>query len=468
MSSQRSFRFCSWLRSLRIPSLVTQSIRAQQFIRWGCVLGLLPCVLWACGGTIPPPALPTQTGEAASPLGPSYVLIPVPGEDDSLLGRILLAPPEPGRSLDEVSRPNPCLDKLAAAKSSKLQNEYLDAQDVSMGGAAKATLAGFGFSGQVSRATHFVYRLKTERKVSRVDTSEYEACCKEKGCGYGYISALVDGSGEYAAAREINGSGKVDFALASAEGSLSLSALSRRKVRGFLAVVITVTDSKSTVTLGPLGAIQAAGISEATLPESIKEIYDKEKIFIVSGTGPLNYQLKDARGALTENDFVRRFRDVTGSRELDPQEQRRNSTALWGGGALVTAGVAAVVGGGILLSSGSSDTDDGGKKAAGAALTGVGIGGPMITGVVIWGVTKYDGSPEDHNIPERQARLLVDRYNRALLRKTLRQLEDGRKQSRDNLPTYSPSQAMGPPQPLVRTVVSPALGGGVLVLQGSF
>src|SRR5438874_467846 len=76
-------------------------------------LAALLVVATGCTGNVP---LPKTSGapdlRGGNPLGPSYVLIPVPNEDAGLLGRILPAPPAPGRSLDETARANPCADKL--------------------------------------------------------------------------------------------------------------------------------------------------------------------------------------------------------------------------------------------------------------------------------------------------------------------------------------------------------------------
>ncbi|HEY8091985.1 MAG TPA: hypothetical protein VIF09_29185, partial [Polyangiaceae bacterium] len=104
---------------------------------------------------------------AAAPLGPSYVLIPLPGDDDSLLGRILESMPEPGRSLDEVARPNPCEDKLAPAQTRPSANTFEDAQEMTAGAQARAVLGVFGFQGDASQASHFLYKLETEKRETR-------------------------------------------------------------------------------------------------------------------------------------------------------------------------------------------------------------------------------------------------------------------------------------------------------------
>src|SRR5690606_13792108 len=100
------------------------------------------------------------------------------------------------------------------------------AEELAGSASAGALLGTFGFSADARRATHFVYELGTDRRVSVVDTAAYAACCAEKGCGYGYVSALVHGSGEYATGEESAASGGVDIpAIASASGQVSLRVL---------------------------------------------------------------------------------------------------------------------------------------------------------------------------------------------------------------------------------------------------
>ena len=95
----------------------------------------LVSTLTACH-TVPRPLFANDKTTEASPLGPSYVLLPLPGDDDGLLGRVLPALPEQGRALDEIARPNPCEAHLEEARETALSNHFEDAQDVS--GSARA------------------------------------------------------------------------------------------------------------------------------------------------------------------------------------------------------------------------------------------------------------------------------------------------------------------------------------------
>jgi len=230
-------------------------------------------VLFAMTGCneIPRPRVPGGDAASGNPLGPSYVLIPLPSDDDALLGRILPELPEGGRSLEEIAQPNPCAEYLSDAKTTPLASSFDYAQELEMGAHAKVALSTFGFSGDAERATHFVYQLKTEKRVARVDTNEYVTCCKENDCGYGFISTLIYGEGEYKTGEESRVTADVNVAVvASVGGSASLKILNKRKVKGWIAALVRVTDKKQKGQVGALGVAQAAGIDEEKIAEHVR------------------------------------------------------------------------------------------------------------------------------------------------------------------------------------------------------
>lgn len=398
------------------------------------------------------PRAPTGGASAsdANPLGASYVLIPLPSEDDSILGRILPDPPAPGRSLEETARANPCADKLSEARTSPTASSFEDAQELQVQGKARAMLGAFGFSGDAERATHFVYKLETSKRVSRQDTADYNACCAQKGCGYGYVSALVYGEGEYATGEEARGSAQVDvMSIGSASGGARVKVLHKRKVKGWLAAVVTVTDPKKGEALGPLGVAHAAGITEAGVPETVKKLYDREKIDVKTEAGGAFVFMSDKDGPVKENEFVRRYRNVTGATDLDDVETRRNKVSFYTSGALTA--VSALVGiYGFLtttracqasdvrndfVDSDCKPRDSGGKfpvsenifdktrdvsNPPGVIMAGVGTAGTV--GFGIWFLAaafKTDGQANEHILTEHDAVLYANRYNRALLRRTI-------------------------------------------------
>jgi hypothetical protein len=177
-----------------------------------------------------------------NPLGPSFWLNPAPSDDDGLLGRTFLKPPDTALTLEEQSRPNPCADKLLAAKLAEAPNKYENAIDVKSSASGGALLSLFGFSADFSSATHLVYKVNTQKKLTRLDTSEYETCCKTNQCGWGYVSSLIFGEGEYASAQETSASAGGSYTVVTLRGSTSFKILNKKDIKGFLAAVITAHD----------------------------------------------------------------------------------------------------------------------------------------------------------------------------------------------------------------------------------
>lgn len=177
-----------------------------------------------------------------NPLGPSFWLVPTPSEDTGLLGRTFVRPPDATFSLEEQSQPNPCEAELSAAAPANMSNHYENAIDVSSSANGRALLGVYGFSGEAASASHLLYKVSTARKLTRLDTTAYVECCKTHACGWGYVSALVYGEGEYVSARDSSASGAASYQLVTAEGKTSYKALDRKQIRGWLAAVITAHD----------------------------------------------------------------------------------------------------------------------------------------------------------------------------------------------------------------------------------
>lgn len=170
----------------------------------------------------------------------NYRTIPVPSEDDSILGRIVVREPVAATSFEAEARPNPCEQYLEPVRESAMVQEIHRAQSLGTGVEAKATLQGFGFSTSVENDTHLVFDLTTSRKHVRRDTAEYTACCRDHDCGFGYISTLAYGRGEYASGHETRVKGEADYlGLAGAAGTVDIAATERKQVRGWVMAVVT-------------------------------------------------------------------------------------------------------------------------------------------------------------------------------------------------------------------------------------
>lgn len=433
----------------------------RQTSRLLILASILAPILVACGGA--PPKLRQRNFEeeqASNPLGPSYLLMPLPSEDSSVLGRILTAPPEAGRSLDEISRPNPCADKLTPQQEAAQSAEFNDARELKVSGSTKAMLGAFGFSADADHATHFVYKLSTDKRVGRTDTTEYTTCCQQKGCGYGFVGALVHGEGEYATGEETSGSGSANVMMVgSAQGRVSLKTLHKRKVKGYVAAIVVVTDTSKVKPTDPLGLAAEAGVQLETNNQSLKDIAEHEKVSVAQvGT---SYVFSSSTGTMTENEFVRRYRNVTGSEELDEFEHRRNKPMLYLTGSLFAASAAlAVVGTAFAKGPCNAAEEDSGnfspfsgscwKDASGATnyrKTGsyptfnpdgssvrpgmAGLAWIGYVGVVPLGfwfftkLAKYNGDESDHDLTYDQAIVYRDKYNRALIKRTHKRVNSG-------------------------------------------
>lgn len=286
-------------------------------------------------------------------------------------------------------------------------------------------------------------------------TTEYEECCAKKQCGYGYVSALIYGDGEYATGEETSVTASVDvLKFASASGTTQLKVLHKRKIKGYLAAVINITSKvpekeAAAKKLTPFGAGFEVDIKDESDSEMVKSVVNKEKIEVQSQGR--DYFFKDGVGAkLTENEFVRRFQTITGSDELNDVVSRRNKGGIYSGAIATGIGVAAI--GGTLpvfLSAckySSSTTDDttpgctkdkfntesGGYKAAlyGAIIGGaIGLYGAYALIVGLGSDTAYDGTETDHKLTEIDARVYAGQFNKALVRKTVKELQKARSRS---------------------------------------
>ena len=378
-----------------------------------------------CGSTPTPRSTATNTPtEPKLPIGDEYVLVPGPSDDDTILGRIIVSAPQAGEPIAKLIQPNPCADKLEPAKTFAMTAAYEDAEELAVGAKASATLGLFGFGADVSHATHFLYKLAPQKKVVRADTTEYAACCAEKGgnaCGYGYVQSIVYGDGEYATGEETNASAGVDIvSVGSTSGAVALKVLHRKKVHGYFAIGVHPRDPSKKDDVGPLGVAKAAGISETSASDQVKAIYESQKMKV--GVSPYGgYAFSDAQGFVSENEFVRRYRAATGEKDLDDVETHRAKFQLYGGITML------VVGAGLTTASLAFGNLKGNDPPTIAAFTGgftLLVAGVPLT---IFGLVFGEGAPNDHLLTEYDARIYAEKHNRKLLRKSIHDVESTRK-----------------------------------------
>jgi hypothetical protein len=176
-----------------------------------------------------------------------------------------------------------------------------------------------------------------------------------------------------------------------------------------------------------------------------------------SGLGPNDWWFCQHGGAMTENDFIRRYEHLTRSREARWALKMRNKATIIVSAILGAGGVAMAAWG---LSRVTRPCDPAGDMMNDACLTGgafdpnkstvdllpmlIGIGGAMIwlctTAVVA--ASRFDGLPTEHHLTRDLAASLTAKYNAAL-----------EANIRDGKPATAP-----PPAP-PRASVTPYFGG---------
>lgn len=207
---------------------------------WG-VLGVVALTL-GC--------LPLQTAYDAqrdNPLGPSFWIVSTPSSDEGLLGRAFTRPPDAALTLEEQSAPNPCAAHLSPRREARMPNHYENAIATTGSASGGALLANYGFAAEASSATHLLYKVTTSSKVTQLDTTEYQACCKERGCGWGYVQSLVLGEGEYAAGSEATASAQGNYTVVSGRAKRSFRVSNTKAIKGYLAAVIVAHDRSQAV-----------------------------------------------------------------------------------------------------------------------------------------------------------------------------------------------------------------------------
>lgn len=161
-----------------------------------------------------------------------------------------------------------------------------------------------------------------------------------------------------------------------------------------------------------------------------REVFEQSAIALcVDNDKKMEWWFCDQGSRYTENAFVRKYREVTGQRDLDAFEVNRNDASV------VWPSVA--IGGGALLAVGSlpvlyfSTVDKSTVPALSTEINGTNVGlaagsfGLLVgLGVSAWGgwmmveaLEFSDGKPGDHTLKEAAAREAADRHNAALAQK---------------------------------------------------
>lgn len=175
----------------------------------------------------------------------------------------------------------------------------------------------------------------------------------------------------------------------------------------------------------------AQGVSDARLLSFAKSRYRAGRVSVERTDR--SFVLKAGDGtALTEAEFSRRFTAVTGKAELRRLEAPHHATWFWAGVVAGGGGTGLALVAIICELSPCMRPDRSAVFSWHEGMTLLGIGsGILAAGATIATIAwnSRDGSPEMHRLDEFEALPLTDRYNEALMQKTLEDIKRGSKPS---------------------------------------
>jgi hypothetical protein len=178
---------------------------------------------------------------------------------------------------------------------------------------------------------------------------------------------------------------------------------------------------------GGMGTLRAD--PSLNLTTRAREVYaEKEMNVCVDEDDRVKWWFCDKRNRYTENEFIRDYKKVTRSNDLDKFEQNRNPEGLALPVGLIAggAGVAVLIGGPFLyltyvdssiVPALSQDSGDGTPLGGAIALSAIVVGGAMAVygAILVPSALEFtDGAPTDHSMKEPKAREAAGKYNAAL------------------------------------------------------
>ncbi len=196
---------------------------------------------------------------------------------------------------------------------------------------------------------------------------------------------------------------------------------------------------RGTGSIGPSGGLPALRATpNLALGARAKEVYDQQVMDICVDEGDrLKWWFCDKKERYSENAFVRKYRELTGRRDLDNYETNRNPSGLLIPGALVGGGAGLVVLGLPVAYYTYVDTTsvpalskDNGNGSLGGTLSisaiAIGAGAAIYGGILLVDALKFtDGELTDHTLKEPDARAAAARYNDALAEKVSKEYGTG-------------------------------------------
>jgi hypothetical protein len=158
----------------------------------------------------------------------------------------------------------------------------------------------------------------------------------------------------------------------------------------------------------------------------VAEIVSAEEADVCGEGASWTFCIGRARSSITENEFVRRYKRVTGQGDLNRFLRPRNPGSLIAWSVLAAGGLGLMIYGLVALYDPcpmgmpmcSPPTN---RTSQTLALVG-GLGAAAAGGMLVFALVRGDGKPTEHLISEYEARIFVGRYNAALAERVRREL----------------------------------------------
>lgn len=348
------------------------------------VVGLIAVFASGCG----PTAFPVFRGGAFAklerrvPLEDGERALVEPVEGTAMLGKIIKEPWDEARPLAEQLSENPCADELAT--STRRTSAIATAVDAAP-----------------TRGAWLYYRVRVLERAEVTAKEGYAKCCAEKGCGVGHVRSLAFADGETSLASETLPGGRADVALDDPGAPLELELGNVRRVHGYFAFALAGDRAY-------LPPEPARPISDASYLAERMEVKD------VLGN-PDAYAFCSANECFSENGFVQRYRERTGSHELDDFDRDRAQAERVSGIVLGVLGLA-TIGLGVASVETADENKTRDEQDTARVAGGVGIGAGIIASTVglTFAIAPRDGLMTEHFISRSDALRFVARFNRAL------------------------------------------------------
>jgi hypothetical protein len=223
----------------------------------------------------PPGDVSAQTGSlvAADSLGDDALLVAVPSDDNTLIGKVHVA--TYGQSADQEAsfQANPCREQLQI-QSFKAARHIRDIRKFSTDFNSSAMIKVVKIGVAASEVTNYEYEFNVTEKLVADDTVAYAECCARirGGCGEHFVRELYYGDGVYRLLKTTSGSASVGLPMiVDSSAGASYSVLGEQSFRGYFAYKIKETPATAPAPAADRTATIATDtVADLDLPKTLE------------------------------------------------------------------------------------------------------------------------------------------------------------------------------------------------------